>query len=96
MKLENVTLDMLGTAKKVLIKKDDTTIVDGGGEKPEIESRVAQIRQQIEDTTSDYDKERAAGTRGQAGRRCLPSSASAAMTEKKKIDRSEGAQGPRR
>jgi len=58
MKLENVTLDMLGTAKKVLIKKDDTTIVDGGGEKPEIESRVAQIRQQIEDTTSDYDKEK--------------------------------------
>jgi len=58
MKLESVTLDMLGKAKKVLIKKDDTTIVDGGGNKPEIESRIAQIRQQIEDTTSDYDKEK--------------------------------------
>ncbi len=58
MKLESVTLDMLGSAKKVLIKKDDTTIVDGAGNKPEIESRVAQIRQQIEDTTSDYDKEK--------------------------------------
>jgi len=58
MKLENVTLDMLGTAKKVLIKKDDTTIVDGAGAKAEIEARVSQIRQQIEDTTSDYDKEK--------------------------------------
>ena len=58
MKLENVTLDMLGTAKKVLIKKDDTTIVDGAGDKPEIEARVAQIRQQIEETTSDYDREK--------------------------------------
>jgi chaperonin GroEL len=58
MKLENVTLDMLGKAKKVSITKDNTTIVDGGGEKAEIESRVAQIRQQIEDTTSDYDKEK--------------------------------------
>jgi chaperonin GroEL (HSP60 family) len=44
MKLENVTMDMLGTAKKVVIKKDDTTIVDGAGEKAEIEARVAQIR----------------------------------------------------
>ncbi len=58
MKLENVTLDMLGTAKKVDIKKDDTTIVDGHGEKAEIEARVAQIRQQIDETTSDYDKEK--------------------------------------
>ncbi len=58
MKLESVTLDMLGTAKKVLIKKDDTTIVDGAGNKAEIEARVAQIRQQIEDTTSDYDREK--------------------------------------
>jgi chaperonin GroEL len=58
MKLENVTLDMLGTAKKVLIKKDDTTIIDGAGEKAEIEARVAQIRGQIEETTSDYDKEK--------------------------------------
>ena len=57
-KLENVTLDMLGRAKKVSITKDDTTIVAGAGKKPDIESRVAQIRQQIEDTTSDYDKEK--------------------------------------
>ncbi|BDW86115.1 MULTISPECIES: chaperonin GroEL [Roseicyclus] len=58
MKLESVTLDMLGRAKKVLIKKDDTTIVDGAGNKAEIEARVAQIRQQIEETTSDYDREK--------------------------------------
>ncbi|MEM6972871.1 MAG: chaperonin GroEL [Pseudomonadota bacterium] len=58
MKLENVGIDMLGTAKKVRITKDDTTIVDGAGEKAEIESRVAQIRQQIDDTTSDYDREK--------------------------------------
>ncbi len=58
MKLENVTLDMLGTAKKVDIKKDDTTIIDGNGEKAEIEARVTQIRQQIEETTSDYDREK--------------------------------------
>ncbi|RYH08106.1 chaperonin GroEL [Tropicimonas sp. IMCC6043] len=58
MKLENVTMDMLGTAKRVSITKDETTIVDGHGEKAEIEARVAQIRQQIEDTTSDYDREK--------------------------------------
>jgi len=58
MKLENVTLDMLGKAKKVSITKDNTTIIDGAGVKAEIEARVAQIRQQIEDTTSDYDKEK--------------------------------------
>ncbi|SEN94228.1 chaperonin GroEL [Paracoccus alcaliphilus] len=58
MKLENVTIDMLGTAKKVTINKDNTTIVDGAGEKSEIEARVAQIRQQIEETTSDYDREK--------------------------------------
>ena len=57
-KLENVTLDMLGTAKKVNITKDDTTIVDGAGEKTAIEGRVSQLRRQIEDTTSDYDKEK--------------------------------------
>ena len=57
-KLENVTLDMLGKAKKVTITKDDTTIVDGAGDKKLIEGRVAQIRAQIEDTTSDYDKEK--------------------------------------
>ncbi|SNS19223.1 chaperonin GroEL [Tropicimonas sediminicola] len=58
MKLENVTIDMLGSAKKVTITKDETTIVDGHGEKAEIEARVAQIRQQIEETTSDYDREK--------------------------------------
>ncbi|WP_298298481.1 chaperonin GroEL [uncultured Litoreibacter sp.] len=58
MKLESVTMDMLGTAKKVQITKDETTIVDGAGSKAEIEARVAQIRQQIEETTSDYDREK--------------------------------------
>ncbi|SIS65800.1 chaperonin GroEL [Paracoccus saliphilus] len=58
MKLENVTIDMLGTAKNVSINKDNTTIVDGNGDKAEIEARVSQIRQQIEETTSDYDKEK--------------------------------------
>jgi len=58
MKLENVGMDMLGRAKKVSITKDATTIVDGAGEKAEIEARVSQIRQQIEDTTSDYDREK--------------------------------------
>ncbi|UDF03930.1 chaperonin GroEL [Asticcacaulis sp. AND118] len=57
-KLETVTLDMLGRAKKVTITKETTTIVDGVGEKAEIEGRVAQIKQQIEETTSDYDKEK--------------------------------------
>uniref|UniRef100_UPI0039B8A5DF chaperonin GroEL n=1 Tax=Albidovulum sp. TaxID=1872424 RepID=UPI0039B8A5DF len=58
MKLENVGLDMLGRAKKILIKKDDTTIIDGAGDKAEIEARVSQIRTQIEETTSDYDREK--------------------------------------
>lgn len=57
-KLENVTIDMLGKAKKVTITKDDTTIVDGVGEKDAIEARISQIKRQIEDTTSDYDKEK--------------------------------------
>ena len=58
MKLESVTMDMLGTAKKVQITKDETTIVDGAGAKAEIESRVTQIRSQIEETSSDYDREK--------------------------------------
>ncbi len=58
MKLENVTIDMLGKAKKVSITKDATTIVDGGGDKAEIAARVSQIRAQIEETTSDYDREK--------------------------------------
>ena len=57
-KLENVTMDMLGKAKRVSITKDDTTIVDGGGKKKDIEARVSQIRAQIEDTSSDYDREK--------------------------------------
>jgi chaperonin GroEL len=57
-KLENVTLQMLGRAKKVIIEKEKTTIVDGAGKKKDIEGRVGQIKAQIEETTSDYDKEK--------------------------------------
>jgi chaperonin GroEL len=57
-KLENVTLNMLGRAKKVVVEKENTTIVDGAGKKPEIEGRVGQIKAQIEETTSDYDREK--------------------------------------
>jgi chaperonin GroEL len=57
-KLENVTLNMLGTAKKIRITKDDTTIINGNGKKGDIDARCAQIRAQIEDTSSDYDKEK--------------------------------------
>jgi chaperonin GroEL len=57
-KLENVSLDMLGRAKRVRITKEDTTIVDGTGKKKDIEARVAQIKAQIEETTSDYDREK--------------------------------------
>jgi chaperonin GroEL len=57
-KLENVTLDMLGNAKKVTITKDATTVVGGAGERAAIDARIAQLKSQIEDTTSDYDKEK--------------------------------------
>jgi chaperonin GroEL len=57
-KLENVTLNMLGRAKKVMIDKENTTIVNGAGKKADIEARVAQIKAQIEETTSDYDREK--------------------------------------
>ena len=57
-KLENITMDMLGSAKRVSINKDDTIIVDGAGDKSNIEARVTQIRAQIEETESDYDKEK--------------------------------------
>ena len=57
-KLENVTLDMLGTAKRVVITKEETTVIDGAGKKKEIEGRCAKIRQQVEETSSDYDKEK--------------------------------------
>ena len=57
-KLENVTLDMLGRAKRVRIEKENTTIIEGAGKKPDIEGRIAQIKAQVEETTSDYDKEK--------------------------------------
>ena len=57
-KLENVTIAMLGKAKKVMIDKENTTIVNGAGKKKDIESRVTQIKAQIEETTSDYDREK--------------------------------------
>ena len=57
-KLENVTLDMLGRAKRISIDKDNTTIIDGAGKKKDIEARIHQIKAQIEDATSDYDKEK--------------------------------------
>ena len=58
MKIENVTLDMLGTAKRIEVTKDDTTIIDGAGDKEEIKARAAQIKQEIEVTKSDYDREK--------------------------------------
>src|SRR5205807_8175006 len=58
MKLESVTLQMLGRAKKVVIDKENTTVVNGAGKKAGIEARVAQIKAQIEETTSDYDREK--------------------------------------
>jgi chaperonin GroEL len=57
-KLENVTLDMLGKAKKVIVEKENTTIVDGAGKKVDLEGRISQIKAQIEETTSDYDREK--------------------------------------
>jgi chaperonin GroEL len=58
LKLENVTLDLLGSARKVVVTKDDTTIVEGGGERAEIEGRVHQLKAELEATDSDYDRER--------------------------------------
>src|SRR5262245_54975267 len=57
-KLENVTLNMLGRAKRVRVEKENTTIIDGAGKKKDIEGRIAQIKVQVEETTSDYDKEK--------------------------------------
>ncbi len=62
--MENITLDMLGTAEKVSIDKDNTTIVNGGGEEAKIKGRVAQIKAQMETTTSDYDREKTSGKTG--------------------------------
>ena len=68
-KLENVTLQMLGKAKRVRIEKENTTIIEGAGKKQDIEARLAQIKAQIEETTSDYDKRKAAGAPRQVGGR---------------------------
>src|SRR3984893_7362350 len=57
-KLENVTLDMLGKSKRIRVEKENTTIIDGAGKKDDIQGRCTQIRQQIEETTSDYDREK--------------------------------------
>ncbi len=90
-KLENVTIDMLGKAKKVSITKDDTTIVDGSGDKADIEGRIGQIKRQIEDTTTRLRQGKAAGASGQAGRRRCD-------RPRRRLDRSrsEGKEGPRR
>ncbi len=69
-KLENADLTMLGTAEKISIDKDNTTIVNGAGKKADIVGRVNQIKAQIETTTSDYDKEKLQERLGQVGRRC--------------------------
>ncbi|HEV8063750.1 MAG TPA: chaperonin GroEL, partial [Acidimicrobiales bacterium] len=58
LKLENTTLDQLGKARRVIVTKDDTTIVDGGGEEAEVKGRIAQIKREIEDTDSDWDREK--------------------------------------
>src|SRR6202040_2362444 len=57
-KLENVTLDMLGKSKRIRVEKENTTVIDGAGKKDDIQGRCTQIRQQIEETTSDYDREK--------------------------------------
>lgn len=69
LKLDSIDLSVFGTAKKVIVSKDETTIVSGGGSKEDVEARVAQIRAEIENTDSDYDRE-AAGASCQARRRC--------------------------
>src|ERR1700723_789867 len=92
-KLENVSLQMLGRAKRVRIEKENTTIIDGGGKKADIEGRISQIKAQIEDTTSDYDKEKlqerlpppAGGGGG------LPAGGSTEVEVKEKKDRVEDA-----
>ena len=69
-KLESVTVDMLGTAKRVVINKEETTIVDGAGDKEAIEGRCAQINAQVEVTTSDYDREKLQERLAKLVRRC--------------------------
>ena len=69
MELKDATIDMLGTAHQVKVDKENTTIVQGAGDPSEIKARVASIRAQIEETTSDYDREKLQEAPGQAGRR---------------------------
>src|SRR3977135_4318338 len=57
-KLENIKLDDLGKAKKIVVDKDNTTIIEGAGRRPSVEARIKQIRAQVEETTSDYDREK--------------------------------------
>ena len=90
-KLENVTLAMLGRAKKVTIEKENTTIVSGAGKKADIEARIHQIKAQIEETTSDYDRREAPGTAGQARRRSCGD-----PRRWRHRNRGQGAQGSRR
>ena len=82
---------MLGNAKRVRIDKDNTTVIDGAGKKKDIEGRIAQIKAQVEDTTSDYDREEAAGTAGEAGRWCCHH-----QGQRFHRNRGQGAQGPGR
>ena len=70
LKLENVTLDLLGQARKIIVTKDETTIVEGAGNEDDIKGRINQIKAEIENTDSDYDREKLAGAPGQAVRRC--------------------------
>ena len=90
-KLENVTLNMLGRAKKVVVEKENTTIVDGAGSKAEIQGRISQIKAQIEETTSDYDREKLQERLAEARGWCRRHS-------RRRLDRGrgEGTQGPRR
>jgi chaperonin GroEL len=69
-KLETVTLEDLGQARKITIDKDNTTIVDGAGKKADVEARVKTIRAQIADTTSDYDREKLQERLAKLARRC--------------------------
>lgn len=94
LKLENVTLDMLGRVKKAIISKDDTTLVEGAGDKARIKERIAQIKAQIEETESDYDREklqeRLAKLAGGVAKICVGAATEVEMKEKK--DRVDDAQ----
>ena len=90
-KLDKVTVNMLGRAKKVMIEKENTTIVNGAGKKSDIEARIAQIKVQIEETTSDYDKEKL-----QERLAKLAGGVAVIRVGGGHRGRGEGAQGPRR